>query len=302
MNMRRAEPITQYLLDNTILHDWFEPMQQALEKVRFTDDIFRSLPMKGFILLGSLRQLLSLTTLREHMQTLFHLDNTSTKLPVARSTWSDAMSSTVRRMVLQKASAQLVTHARSVLPDRLAGVEGIGQRPIIAIDATYQTESSHYNRVLPKEGGLDNQKGHMLLTHYDLRSGIPIDVRTETESMGEMRVLKACDEQDTDWSRVRNAIYVVDRAFIDGRYWDERKCSLNTTVITRLKSTLVYTVNKTRDVAALPCNESVLSDTEIALKFSQEPWRLIEWRSPEGGVYQYITNDFSLEPGVIAFL
>ena len=90
--------------------------------------------------------------------------------------------------------------------------------------------------------------------------------------------------------------------FIDGAYWDERKEKLNATVITRLKSTLVYTPVDSREVMKLPCNEKVLSDTVIELKCCKHPWRLIKWQSPEGIVYEYLTNDFSLEPGVVAFL
>jgi len=117
-----------------------------------------------------------------------------------------------------------------------------------------------------------------------------------------MRVLKAEDPDVVDWSRVRQAIYVVDRAFIDGTYWDERKKSLHATVITRMKSTLVYTRAEQRKVLVLPCNEKVLSDHVIALQCAKQPWRLIEWLSPDGIKYRYLTNDFSLEPGVVAFL
>jgi len=129
------------------------------------------------------------------------------------------------------------------------------------------------------------------LTYYDLRRGIPVNVRTETASLGEMRVLKAQNPEAVDWSRVRRAIYVVDRAFIDGTYWDKRKRSLHDTVITRMKSTLVYTRTEQREVSALPCNEKVPSDHVIALQCAKQPWRLIEWLSPEGITYQYLTND-----------
>ena len=302
MTPRRAEPLTQSLLQDTVLNDWFQPMHNALEKVRYSDAIFQSLPMVSFTLLGGLRQLLSIPTLREHVQTLFHLDSSATHVPVPRSTWSDALGSPTRRTILRQAIDHLVTFARPMLTDKLAGVEGIGQRPVLAIDATYQTESSHFTRVLPEEGGNDNQKGHMLLTYYDMRAGIPVHVHTETASMGEMRVLKEASCESTDWSRCRGAIYVVDRAFIDGRYWNERKAQVNATVITRLKSTLVYTPIHSREVQTLVCNEHVISDTTIELACAQCAWRRIEWRSPEGIVYEYLTNDFSLEPGVVAFL
>lgn len=140
------------------------------------------------------------------------------------------------------------------------------------------------------------------MTYYDLRRGIPVNVKTETASMGEMRVVKEDNSQAIDWSRVRNAIYVDDRAFIDGRYWDERKKSIKTTVITRMKTILAYTPTEQREISVLPCNEQVLSDHVIDLKCARQPWRLIEWLSPDGITYRYLTNDFSLEPGVVAFL
>ncbi|MCP4236265.1 MAG: transposase [Aestuariibacter sp.] len=302
MSPRRSEPLTQSLLQETILSDWFEPMERALGKVRYPDAIFRSLPMISFTLLGGLRQLLSISTLREQVQTLFHWDSTAERVPVPRSTWSDAMGSGTRGNILRQAIDQLVIFARAHSTDKLCSVHGIGDRPILAIDATYQGESSHYNRVLPKEGGNDNQKGHMLLTYYDLRYALPLAIKTETQSMGEMRVLKQDAPQGTDWRRVKNAIYVVDRAFVDGRYWDQQKTQLKATVITRMKSVLVYNKSQSRGIAPWVCNENVVSDTVIELQSASQPWRLIKWQSPEGVVYEYLSNDFSLEPGVIAFL
>lgn len=302
MTPRRADSLTDSLMKDTVLQDWFEPMERAFSKVRYSDRMFQSLPMMGYALLGGLRQLLSIQSLREQVQTLFHWDVSAERLPVPRSTGSDAMGSRTRRDLLRQASHHLVAAARKTLTDKFSAIDGLAQRPILAIDATYQKESSHFVRVLPKEGGSDNQKGHMLLTYYDLRCGIPVQVKTETGSLGEMRLLKEDNPEATDWSRVRRAIYVVDRAFIDGAYWDERKKSIHATVITRMKSTLVYTLIEQRDVSALPCNEKVLSDHVIDLMCAKQPWRLIEWRSPEGIVYRYLTNDFSLEAGVVAFL
>ena len=299
---RRAEKLTTPLLEDTVLNDWFKPMVNALEKVRYADRVFKSLPMLSFILLGCLRQLSSIPTLREQIQTLFHLDTRTEEMPVARATYSDALASSGRRDILRQALPHLVQHAQAILPDKLSCLDGLGQRPVCAIDATYQTESSRYFRVLPKEGGNDNQKGHMLLTYYDLRKGVPVHVTTETASMGEMRVCKEVTPTAFDWAGVRHGIFVVDRAFIDGRHWDQKKTNYNITVITRLKSTLKYKIINTREVTTAICNEAVLSDSEIQLKSSKQPWRLIQWRSPEGIVYEYISNDFSLAPGVIAFL
>jgi len=142
----------------------------------------------------------------------------------------------------------------------------------------------------------------MLLTYYDVAKGIPVHVKTETGSMAEMKVLKDIHSDTGDWSRVKNAIYVVDRAFIDATYWKERNKLLNITVITRMKSTLNFTPTRSVSIAALVVNEKVLSDRVIYLDSADQSWRLIEWMSPEGIRYKYLTNDFSLEPGEVAFL
>ena len=73
---------------------------------------------------------------------------------------------------------------------------------------------------------------------------------------------------------------------MEGTYRDERKKKTKATVITRLKSTLVYTLTEPREMSALPCNDKVLSDPVIVLQYAKQPWRRIEWQSPDGIVCQ----------------
>ena len=63
----RADSLTHALLQDTVLAEWFEPMQQAFEKLRYSDRLFQALPMISFALLGGLRQLLCMDTLREQV-------------------------------------------------------------------------------------------------------------------------------------------------------------------------------------------------------------------------------------------
>ncbi len=296
----RLDSLINTLTHQTLLEQWFSPLQTALDKVRYREKIFNTLTMPAFLMLGCLRQLQSHHSLREQVQSLMHCDNSAIP-PLARSTWSDALASKHRLQVTQEAFFHLTCHARSVLPDRLSGIKNVGEREVIAIDASYQTESSHYAPLYPKQGGADNQKGHMLMTFYDLRKGVPLDVKTETTSRGEMRVIKENIEQ-SHWMEIKNALYSVDRAFIDARYWDERKKKYQATMITRFKSNLVYTTTKTRTITPCRCNEGVLSDTEITLKRSKQRWRRIEFKTPQGEEYAYLTNDFTLEPGELAFI
>lgn len=286
----------------TVLQDWFLPMTRALEKVRFSDAALSALPTQEFILSGCLRQLLGSRSLRDYLQTLFHQDANLTAPPIARSTWADALASESRCRILRDALSHLVVHAQENLHDRLAHVVGLANREVIATDATYLSESSHYAPVYPQEGGTDNQKGHMVLSHYDLRKGIPLSGAVRTQSLGEMRVLKEVAAQSLSCLRRRGAIHVVDRAFIDGRFWDDRFKLDACSVITRMKSVLKYTVGKDHTVLTCPSNDGVLFDQQIALQSSQGTWRLIGFRGPDGEQYEYLTNDLSLLPGVVAFL
>ncbi len=74
-----------------------------------------------------------------------------------------------------------------------------------------------------------------------------------------MRVLKEDAPGAVDWRCIGAAIYVVERAIMDVTYWDEGKKKTKATVISRLKSRLVYTLTEAREVSALSCNEKVLS-------------------------------------------
>jgi hypothetical protein len=295
--------VAPFFLTGTVLDEWFSPMATILEKSRFSDAIFKTIPMATFIMSGCLRQILDASSLREYIQTLFHFDANQSIAPIARATWSDALASPVRRDILRPAVVQLVELARNSLPDLLAHVEGIGSREVIATDATYQTESAHYHPRYPNiDGGHDNQKGHMLLSHFDVRHGIALTVTTETRSLGEMRVLKYEEAKGLHWLRVKEAIHVVDRAYIDGRFWDQRLKLYGSTVITRMKSTLKYSVMNENPIVLNTSHQGVLYDRTVKLQSSQGTWRLIGFHSPEGIDYEYLTNDLKLLPGVVAFL
>ena len=129
--------VMQQITRGTVLGDWYSPMVTALTKVRYSDKPFTTMPMSAFVLCGCLRQLQSITSLREQVQQVFHLDASAEKMPLARSTYSDALASRFRRDILTSGVAQLVSYAQDQLPDRLSGLEGVGSRAVMAIDTTY---------------------------------------------------------------------------------------------------------------------------------------------------------------------
>jgi hypothetical protein len=303
MILDRLVSLMHRLSDKTVFAELLSPLERVLARVRRAQGLGRTLSMSDFIALGVLRHLQGMGSLREQVQTLLHLDPTpGARAPLARSTWSDALCSAARLGVLKEALPGLVAEAAAVLPDRLADIPGLGTRPVRAIDGTYQGESAHFRRCTPKEGGEDNPKGHALLSFYNLRLGVPEDAQVETRSRHETAILRDYDRSPQALTQERYTLFLVDRAFIDARFWDVKKTRCAITIITRMKSNLRIDSTEGLSVAAEPINAGVQRDLRVRLSSSPEPWRLITYRTRRGHVVKFLTNEFDLQPGVIAFL
>lgn len=297
----RLKTLETILTNHTVLTDWFAPAKAALEKVRFSDKIFATLSMNLFILQNCVRQINTSDTLRDHLQHLFHLDDEATTIPLARSTYSDALASNNRLSIVSQVIDHLVKEATEVRPDRLSGLEGIGDRSVYGMDGTYQKESCHFKPITPRQGGTDSSKGHLELAVFNLRAGIPVNVDIDTSSISEIRFVKERWEHD-ELTQQKNSLWVVDRGFIDSGYWDIRKQNHGVTMITRMKANLNYTVLKTLKVTCSSKKQGVKRDQIIQLNCSKESWRLVGYQSDSGEYYEYLTNEFELKSGVIAFL
>lgn len=303
MIRNRLSKLMRKLTDRTVLAQLLQPALDALGAIRASAKTTPVLDMKQFLTLGVLRHLQGVATLREQVQELLHLDpSAETQVPLARSTWSDALGSPRRLQILTDMIPVLVRCADTVLPDRLAGIPGLGTRPVYALDGTYEQPSAHFRHCPPRAGGDHNPKGHGLLAFHNLRLGVPVDVQVEVRNRHEITVLRDYDHTPQAVTQRRNALLMVDRAFIDAPFWDVKKAKLGITMITRMKSNLRIDSTEALDVAADPVNEGVLRDLRVMLSSSRQPWRLITYRTRRGHRVAFLTNDFDLEPGVIAFL
>jgi hypothetical protein len=291
------------LTHQTVLGELLAPVSRALARVRDTDAMSRVLSMADFIALGVLRHLQGMGTLREQVQSLLHrAPAEALGAPLARSTWSDALASRRRRIVLEAVLAPLLAEARAVLPDRLAGFPELDGRGVYATDGTYQRESAHYGRCTPRQGGEDNPKGHALLSFYNVRLGVPADAIVDTRNRHETALLRDYDRSEQAMTQHKNALWLVDRAFIDAPFWDKKKKRLGVTMITRMKKSLSVDSTEGLAVAGVPVNEGVVKDLRITLRSSREFWRLITYRTRRGHLVEFLTNELDLEPGLIAFL
>ena len=304
MDASRLLSVMKNLTTDTVWGELLDPAMRALERVRYPAQRFRVLSMADFLVLGVLRHVQRWPALREQVQAVLHLaDDAVGKPPLARSTWSDALASPERRAVLEAAWPGLLAHAQTVLPDRLQAIPGLGTRPVYAADTTYQPESAHSPRRTPKEGGTDNPKGHGLLTVYDLRRGCAADVWVETRSAHEITCLRDYDRHAEDaLTRVKNGLWVVDRALIDARFWDAKKQKLQCTMVTRWKDHLVVDHATERPVAPTSVNQGVVSDEHLRLRSSSAVWRRITVETDAAEEVCFLTNELDLAPGVVAFL
>ena len=303
MIVDRLKSLMNRLTDKTVFADLLSPVERALSQVRNAESLGRVLSMPDFIALGVLRHIQGMEKLREQVQSLLHLDPAQVvRVPLARSTWSDALSASSRLAVLKATIPALRRQADVVLPDRLADVPGLGDRPVRAIDGTYQQESVHYRRRTPSAGGEDNAKGHALLSFFNLRLGLAEDVHVDTRSRAETKLLRDYDQGEQALTREKNGLWLVDRAFIDARFRDAKKRQLGVTMITRMKSNLRVDSTEGLPVTDDPLNVGVERDLRITLSSSPQPWRLIIFRTRRGRVIEFLTNDFDLQPGVVAFL
>lgn len=303
MILDRLVSLMHRLTDKTVFAELLSPVERVLARVRSAQGLGRTLSMGDFIALGVLRHLQGMGSLREQVQGLLHLNPAAdTRAPLARSTWSDALASPARLGALKAMLPALVADAAAVLPDRLADIPGLGRRPVRAIDGTYQGESAHFRRCTPKQGGEDNPKGHALLSFYNLRLGVPEDVQVETRSRHETAILRDYDRSPQALTRERQTLFLVDRAFIDARFWDAKKAKYAITLITRMKSNLRIDSTEDLGIDADPLNAGVQRNLRLMLASSPEPWRLVTYRTRRGQVVEFLTNDFALQPGVVAFL
>jgi hypothetical protein len=125
----RLDSLQAILLNDTVLVEWFRPMQKALDKVCYSRKRFSILTAEFFILLGCLRQLQGLKIMRDQIQFLFDTDEYADKVPLARSTWSDALANLQRSEILRKGVQVLVRDARNELPDRFFGYKRVRDPP-----------------------------------------------------------------------------------------------------------------------------------------------------------------------------
>ncbi len=87
MDTERLTAVMDSLMNQTVLGELLAPVVDALAQIRGTHTVSRVFSMADFIVLGVLRHLQGMRTLREQVQSLLHWEpGTALRVPLARST------------------------------------------------------------------------------------------------------------------------------------------------------------------------------------------------------------------------
>lgn len=189
-------------------------------------------------------------------------------------------------------------------PDRFADFPQLAGRDVLALDGHDVRHATHEPPAPLAKGGEKVPGSVTGVFLRDLRTGAA-RVLAQTEGhQHEWAAVKARPWSDFLWRpQAKGTILVIDPVAVDFAFLRGAKFKGNFTVITRTKTNLV--VRKTRSLEwerDHRHNQGVLSDERVWFGEPGE-FRRIRYQDPESGeVYEFLTTEFHLPPGIIAQL
>lgn len=212
------------------------------------------------------------------------------------------------RMVLEIShDVRLQTDAmvsENIQLDPLAEHPELDNFEVYASDGHTHKASSHETEIYDKKRPITHIYSLNLRSHSMAHMGMcvpPVFKKKEHEIITLKRVGGAALRMGT--AKGKKVIQVYDPAIIDYHQWHKWKQAFGVYILTREKSNsalIVVGINKWNQ--SDPRNRGVLSD-ELVGQSSGATMRRIRYRdNVEGTTYNYLTNELTLPPGLLAFL
>ena len=221
----------------------------------------------------------------------------------------ESLKSKRRLRLCRDASTRLFQHAGSLLPDPLLGIRDLAGFEILAGDGHWIDHANHD----PLKRSNKAEETYYPVGHFYL-----LDLRRHT-----LRHLALCDQvnrrKEHDMRAIKRAgaagiregipvgkktIVVWDPAGIDFNLWHELKQGHGIYFISRTKQNL--SILRCGDLdwdRADPINRGVMRDEQIGTTTSGALLRRVTYTDPDSGkTYEFLTNEMTLRPGVIALL
>lgn len=213
-------------------------------------------------------------------------------------------SSSARRLAMIHELNTTLSRTIGWVIDRFNALPELAGRDVLALDGHDIRRASHEPLATLASGRREVPDTVTGVFLRDLRTGAA-RVLAQTEGhQHEWAAVKACPWSDFHWRPgARGTILVIDPVAVDFEFLRGAKFKGGFTVITRTKANLV--VREAKPLAwdkNDPRNQGVLSDERVRFGEPGE-FRRIRYQDPETGeVYELLTTEFHLSPGVIAHL
>ena len=219
------------------------------------------------------------------------------------TTFFESLKSSRRLALVGELNHRLQSLVRQRQPDRLAAYPELENFDVFAGDGHWHGAAVHD----PLTDGTKHATGHFF--GLDLRHGGVVHLaaadRTERVREHDMHALKrlAVESLRQGAPRGRRVLWVWDKAGINLRQWYRWKQSAGIYFLSRLKE------NMSREVIAqhswdrgAVVNRGILDDQLLATSQGVAV-RLVTYRSPiDGELFEFLTNEMELPPGLIAHL
>lgn len=228
-------------------------------------------------------------------------------LPVpSRSSFFNTLASGRRLLLCQAANEALARHMVRNTPDPFAAFPALKDFDIHAGDGHFHAAAVHDPRSAP--GATRYATGHVYMMDLRTQAMRHLDLCDQIERLKEhdLRVIKrqGYDALRCHAPKGRQVIVVWDRAMLDFAWWQDGKNLKGLYFVTRPKSNTQLTRSGFNSYdAADPVNAGVLSDELAAPAATARALRRITWTDPmTGESWQFLTNQMTLEPGLIVLL
>ena len=283
----------------TVSDRFFQPLTDAIENSHST----RACPQfsdAAFLSLGVQRVLSQSVSGRDFLQT--HCDLTDSSLRV--STFFESLKSKRRLSLCAEVNVELGKTLDKTVDDPFVKHPELAEFEIFAGDGHYHASACHDE----KKGGRKHPVGHFFL--FNLRSQALFHMDTalnegRRKREHDMHLLKRMTpgELRMNAPKGRKVLYVWDRAGVDFRFWHRCKTGNGVYFLScekenmKLMKTGAHPWNQ-KD----PRNEGVIADEYVGSSCGTVIRRVTYFDAATSKTFKFLTNVFTVEPGLIALL
>lgn len=220
--------------------------------------------------------------------------------PPGYNNYFAALKSERRRDLAREVNGRLIATVQARVADRLAGIPELAAYACFAADGHWHQAAVHD----PRHEGAKLAVGHFyalnLRTHALRHLAAGQGLHEHDMSALKRIKPKGLRQGVPQGTRV---LIVYDKAGIDFDYWDRSRRECAVYFLSRVKENMVF--ERLQDQAwdpSDPRNHGVLVDCKVRAREGQR-LRLVMYQDPlRGEVYEFLTNEPDLPPGVIAEL